>query len=1023
MAGPVAAQVTTGTIHGQVLDQSGLPIVSALVRASDATHGVARTAATDGTGMYRIVDLAPGDYALAVTAAGFEEVSEHDVPVLVNTTVRVNFRLMVAGVSQIVDVTAADRLAGSDSSDLAAILDEQRISSLPLNRRDFLQLALLAGGVLPPVEDSELSTRGGFAMHANGGREDFNNFLLDGVDNNDPYVNRYAVQPPVDHIQEFKVATNGYSAEYGRSAAGQVNVITRRGGDRTQGVAYEYLRNRSLDARNFFDGGDRAPFVRNQFGGGVGGPLPGTSTFFFAGVDVLRERRGLSRLATVPTAAERAGDLSALEGTIVDPFTRRPFPGNLIPAERVSPTALRILDLFPMPNRSGPGGNYLGRPVQREDVTQGNVRLDHALTSSDQLTFRYSESRAELFEPYAEDAGALPGFGDFLDDRARNAMIQHQRIVGARLVNSLRLGFNRFSRDLLNENQETDAGTLWGVSWLPSDPRSFGFPTLNVAGYSRVGDVTSLPIVRHTDTWHLAEALSWDRGRHLVKLGGEVRHVRLDGTLDLLTRGSLSFSGALSGSGISDLLLGLPSFGLRADAGNVLTLRSTAAGAYLQDEWSPFSKLTLNLGMRYDYVTPPVDPTDRMSAFDGQIGQIVRVGAGSVPRSGVRPDRDNVAPRVGVSWNPTANVTVRGGYGLYYDAGNLTVNTAQSFNPPWFTLRVFFPSPAGLLTLADPFPNRGGVAPPPALNVLSPDLVTSSLQHWNIAADRRIGDFGTVSVAYAGSRGAHLVRARDLNQPRPAPGDVQSRRPYPEYGSIFFVESAGTSSFNSMQVSFNRPLRRGVSVWAVYTLSKSTDDASAFLDTRGDRNFPQDSANVRAERAPSSFDVRHRLVMAYSIELPQTNVWTRDTQVRGIVTVQSGQPFTPLLRFDNSNTGNGGTAGWDRPDLVGDPHLPHPTADRWFDTSAFAVPARYSFGDAGRNSLRGPGFASFDLSIARRIGFSASRALLIEAQAFNLLNRTNFDLPEPFADEPATFGRIFSARAPRQIQLVARFEF
>ncbi|HSL22811.1 MAG TPA: hypothetical protein VK886_14870, partial [Vicinamibacterales bacterium] len=329
----------------------------------------------------------------------------------------------------------------------------------------------------------------------------------------------------------------------------------------------------------------------------------------------------------------------------------------------------------------------------------------------------------------------------------------------------------------------------------------------------------------------------------------------------------------------------------------------------------------------------------------------------------------------------------------------------------------------GLLTLVDPFPSRGGLTPPAALNVLSPDLVTSSLQHWNVAAERRIASVGTVAVAYAGSRGAHLIRARDLNQPRPAPGDVQTRRPYPQYGSIFFVESAGSSRFDSLQVSLNRPLRRGVSVWAVYTLSKSVDDASAFLDTRGDRNFPQDSANVKAERAPSSFDVRHRFAIAYSIDLPHSSPWTRDTQIRGISTLQSGQPFTPLLRFDNSNTGNGGTAGWDRPDLAGDPDVAHPTPDRWFDTSAFTVPARYAFGNAGRNCLRGPGFASFDLSAVRRFTHRSGRAVLLEAQAFNLFNHTNFDLPEAFADEPATFGQIFSAKAPRQIQLALRIEF
>jgi hypothetical protein len=298
------------------------------------------------------------------------------------------------------------------------------------------------------------------------------------------------------------------------------------------------------------------------------------------------------------------------------------------------------------------------------------------------------------------------------------------------------------------------------------------------------------------------------------------------------------------------------------------------------------------------------------------------------------------------------------------------------------------------------------------------------MQHWNASVQRDLRPVGILTVSYAGSKGTSLIRSRDLNQPPPAPGPVQARRPYPAYGSIFYIESAGRSTFNSLQVQLTRPLARNVAVWAVYTLSDSTDDGSAFLGTDGDPNFPQDSQNMAAQWGPSGYDIRHRFAASFIYQLPTGNPLTRNTELRGIVTLQSGQPFTPLLRFDNSNTGNTGQqSGSDHPNLVGNPAIANPGADRWFDTSAFAVAPQYTFGNAGRNILRGDGYASVDLALARRIPLGGSRSLWVEAQVFNLFNQVSYDLPELYADEPATFGRIFSAKAARQAQLALRLNF
>ena len=346
------------------------------------------------------------------------------------------------------------------------------------------------------------------------------------------------------------------------------------------------------------------------------------------------------------------------------------------------------------------------------------------------------------------------------------------------------------------------------------------------------------------------------------------------------------------------------------------------------------------------------------------------------------------------------------------------------FNPPYFNIYVFFPSATSLLSLNNPFSLTSGFAPPASLSTLDPNLVGSYLQSWNLNVQHDIATVGTFSLAYAGSKGTHLIRALDLNQPLPGPGPVASRAPYPQYSNIFFGESGSNSNYHSLQFSFNRRLAKGLSMLAAYTFSKSIDDMSAFLATTGDRNFPQNSHNYGAERGLSSFDTPHRGVVAYVYDLPFHNAILRHFESAAIITAQSGQPFTPVLQFDNSNTGNtGGNFGSDRPNVNGSPSLANPSPAMWFNTAAFTVAPPNTFGSAGRNILRGPGTASVDLSLSRRFMLAERTGLTFETQAFNLLNRENLNLPNLFADNRATFGKIFSARAPRQVQIALRLNF
>jgi Carboxypeptidase regulatory-like domain/TonB dependent receptor-like, beta-barrel len=1097
LAVSVRAQVSSGSIEGYVYDPSGALIRNAAIRVSDSNSVVLRRTTTGSEGGYSIAELSPGVYKVSASYTGFGEVTQEDVRVLVNTRTTADFHLPVAGQNRTITVSAPSTEVQPQTSEVGTVIEQQQIESVPLNKRDFLQLALLAPGVAPPVQGSELSSYGAFSMSAGGGREEANDFLLDGVDNNDPYVNRYGVEPPMDSIQEFKVATNSYDAEYGRSSGGQINVITREGTNDFHGSAYEYLRNRVLDARNFFDTAQTpAKLIRNQFGFSVGGPVVHDKTFFFASTDWFRDREGLSQQATIPTLAEAGGDFSALCQTgftsgvcnlppnpnpqnlsalqIYDPLTGQPFANDKIPPGDISSVAKSILStMYPAPGNSS---TFTSSPVQSENDSFGTYRVDQRLTASDNLTGRYNFTHFYLFEPWGgssngSSSNLAPGFGDYVNDDVQNVMIQYRRILSSRMVNTASLSYGRFSRDVLPENFNVNVGQLWNVSWLNVPPSGYGFPAISVAGISGAGDNTTLPDYRHTNTFQIGDQLAFDRGTHALKVGAEFRDLQLNGTLDYFNRGDLLFFGQITGqgptsecgtptaptgvtcgSGLADLLLGYPSFALQSQGVVSIVMRSKTYAAYLQDDWKISHKLTLNLGMRYEYFTPPVDPSNQMYTFDQQTGTVVQVGTNGFPRAGTRSDKNDFAPRIGFAWNPGWSLAVRGGYGVYYDGGMFETNSAMFFNPPVFTLNAYAPL-TGLLTLDNPFSSSCPFCVATQLSVVSPKMSTPYVQQWNLTFQRPLGSLGVLSLGYAGAKGTDLIRTYDLNQPtlasdpgyceqNPTLGDcpISARTPYPNFGTIFYINTNANSSYNSLQATFNRRMSAHVSMWLAYTWSHSIDDQSAFINTIADPNVPQNSHNLAGERANSSFDMRHRLVLTYVIELPNGNLWTRNTEVHGITTVQSGQWFTPTVEFNNSMTNNTGQqSGSDRPNLVGDPNsgaCPNGhavrTADCWFNTSAFAIAPPYTFGDAGRNSLVGPDLATFDLSVLRRFTLTERFRLVAEAQAFNLFNRVNFKLPEAaipqgyIATQPSTagsLGEILSAYPARQIQVALRLTF
>ena len=1017
------AQVNTGSVTGYLVDPADRAIPNASVTLESKTQDVVRITKTDNAGFYDFDGLAPADYSLSVKLQGFAPLKIEPVHIEVDRRVHFNLQTALATKGERIVVNAVTPALSYDSSEIGQVLGQELIDGLPLNERDFLQLAFLLPGVAPPVEGSQLSTRGTFAMHANGGREENNNFLLDGVDNNDSDTRGYSLQPSVDAIQEFKISTSSYSAEYGAASAGQVNIVTRSGSNQLHGTAYDYLRNRDLDARNFFDGTAKPQFIRNQFGGGVGGPLLLNSTFFYANYEGLEENQGLTQLGTVPTLAVRNGNLSSVGGAS-DPFTGQPFPNGVIPVSRISPYAADVLALFPQPNLAGNSGNYLSNPIGTDTQNEGTIRLDRRLSDASQLTLRYTYGRQDLFEPFAENQTELPGFGDYVFDRGHNALLNYEKTFGPRTVNSLIVGFNRTIRQVFAQNYKTDVNTLWGVNYLPTVSRDYGYPGVSVSGYSRVGDVASLPIDRADNTYQLGDNLTLIRGAHSIKIGGALRDLQLNGYVEVYARGQIDFTGALSGSGIGDLLLGLPTLGIKSQYTGPQTMRSKAWSGYIQDDWKVNRKLTLNLGVRYEYDTPATDPTNRMATFDLQTGTTVQVGTNGIPRSGIESQKGGFQPRVGFAWSPQEHLVVRGGYGTYYDSGMFVVNSSLYYNPPFFTTSVYFPSATSLITLANPFAASNGFVPPAALSFVDPHFKPAYAQDWNFNLQRDFAKLGVFTLAYVGSKGTHLPRSLDINQPYPGASDIASRAPYPAYSNILMTESGGNSEYQSLQFSFNRHISSRLTMIAAYTFSKSIDDTSAFLPTSSDQNFPQDSHNYALERALSSYDMPNRGTVAFIYRIPGANRWTRNFELSSLITAESGQPFTPVLSYDNSNTGNtGGNFGEDRPNVVGNPSLANPSPQEWFNVNAFAIPAQYSWGNAGRNILRGPGLATADFSLRRNFLLREGLRLVAEGQAFNALNRANFNQPDAIVDQPLTFGKIFSAKDPRQVQFVLRLSF
>jgi hypothetical protein len=1021
-----SAQSATASMLVDVRDSSNAPVADVVVFVINEENGLTRRGTTTSHGTFAVDRLPTGSYTLTAARDGFKPEVLQNLRLLTSVKAIVPITLAAGQYSEQVVVNADETSLRTGNSAVGDVFDSQTLLTLPTSQREALAFATQAAGMATAAPGSRLSTQGNTGVNSSGAREAANNFLLDGVDNNDLFLNRLVINPSLDAVQEFALIQNTYDAEYGRSAGAQVNMVVKSGTNAVHGTGYEFFRDSALDARNVLlpEDSPNPALQRHQYGGTIGGPIKSNKSFYFVNVEGINAEEADTRLAHVPTAAERAGDFSQSGIVIHDPFTGKPFAGNVIPAGRLSAAGVKAANLYPTPNRPEADTNFVSSPVANRDAVQFTVKTDFRLWRDNPLSVRYSFSRDNEDLPFPVRARNLPGFGISVLDEGQNLAVGLTQTLSPRVVNELRVGLNTLRRDNAPQSAGTNQFAALGITGPALDPIDQGYPTLVLPGYETLGDDPNLPVSRDTTTFHVVDALTFEKGRHHLKTGGEFRAYRSDGYNHLFARGQAIFQGVFTGSPVADLLLGYPTVTLIAANDNRQALRTWSINGFVQDDWRVAQRLTINAGARYEFNAPPYDADNRMRIFDLNGLQLQQVGTNGVSRSGLQSDFNNFAPRVGMSWDVTGNgkLMVRSGYGIFYDSGTLIENSALYFNSPYWTLQLFVPA-TSLVTLDSPFSSGKNVLPKPSINTMDPDFRTGYAQEATVGVERIFGSV-TTAARYVTSYGNDLVRKRNINQPVPGPGSLDSRRPISAFGDILVVESTASSTYHALELTAQRRPSRGLSFRAAYTLSNSQDDTSAFLATDGDDNTPQDSRNLGAEWGPSDYDVRQRLVVSATYEVPSDSRarWLRHWQASGVFTAQSGRPFTPRVSFDNSNTGNvgGGTFAYDRPNVITTPATDGAYVS--YNGQLLAIAPQYTFGNAGRNSLTGPSYVTLDGMVARRIGLTSRTSVQLRLEVFNLLNRSNYQLPDTFVDH-ITFGQSLAAYPPRQLQIAARLAF
>src|SRR5215467_5432088 len=1061
---PLAAQTTTGSIVGIVTDPSGATIGAAAVTLTSLDTGIATRTITDSTGNYVGTPLRIGRYSVGVEASGFKMSLRTDITVNVQDRVRVDVALQVGPFTDTVEVVAAAPPLQTDTSYLGQVVESQRIVDLPLNGRYFTRLVVLTAGTAPTPHGARDEKTGGFS--SNGVRPYQNNFMLDGVDNNSMSqdllsLQSYVIGPPPDAIAEFKVQTNAMSAEFGRSGGAVLSVTVKAGTRRLHGTLYEFLRNSALDAKNFFDSPTSPipPFKLNQFGFSTGGPVlvpkvynGKNRTFFFFDYQGTRQRTGHTFFANVPPPAWRNGDFSGFN-QIFDPnttvtsadgsATRLPFANNQIPRARWNPIAAQLIALFPLPNvpgssnSAGVNNNYLTNPVEPDTVNQFDLRIDHKISDADSIMGRFSFSNQNVTPPGAIppplDAGSFDS-GDFLNN-ARNLVITETHIFTPRTVNELRLGYSRNRTERLQFNANKNLSAQYGIPGIPFSANNGGLPSFSIDDLTGFGSTQYQPAVEIQNVYHVVDGLTLIRGRHTVKIGAELKP-RVNFTIlqPPVPRGYFEFSGQFTrdpnndtttGLGTADFLLGaLANAQISSFINDVF--QQPGQFYYVQDDFKVSKKLTLNLGLRYEYVPHAMEKYNAQASFNIATNTLDIVHGRNdllppsfypqvnvnrhAPRSLVPNQKHDFGPRVGFAYNTFNKTVIRGGYGIFfssYEAGPLSIPNPGN-NPP-FNEQTNYPSNSFLQpnsqvnNLSQGFPLNALSNPAlPSLFSLDPRFRNPYVQHWNLSIQQDLGWNSVWEIAYAGSKGTRLYEFREGNPIAPSSdpnASSASRRPRTYLDDLTFWCACNSSHYHSLQTKLEKRFSNNLSFLTVYTFGKSIDETSqaslGFAGGGGARN----PNHPEWEKARSDFDITHRFVNSLSYDLPigkgkrfasglngVGEFLLGGWELQGIQSVNTGTPRTIQGRGLCNCSGEG------RPDRVAGVALipSNQNASNWFNPAAFTDPAFGTFGDSGRNIISTATQVNIDTSLFKDFRITEGKKLQFRSEFFNMINHPNF---------------------------------
>jgi hypothetical protein len=1104
-----SAQQITGSIRGTVADASGGFVQGASVSAKQTETGLTRTAMTDRAGAYILLELPVGHYQLQVEAKGFQRYVQQGITLNVNETTTIPVRLVVGAETQEVHVTADAQLIQGTVTSLGKVVLEREILDLPLDGRNFSQLGTLQPGVVPltpGLKEAGSSLREGQGYAVNGQRPESNKFLIDGANNFNGVDGGFVLKPPVDAITEFRILTHNSTAEFGNSLGSTTNIITKSGTNKIHGALWEFLRNDAFDAKNYF-ANTVEPLKQNQFGATIGGPVRTDKTFFFAFYEGYRNRQGETAGSTVPSLKQRTGDFSEMcvqgfdasgickdrdPNDPTDPMQVKPIhqlyllvtnpptpmPFNQLPPPFISSFAQSLLSLFPKPNNGL--FTFTSTETKQDDSNEGGLRVDHYLTANDNLNFRYMISDGTRFDPLSPAGASVPGFPIGENHRSQDFVAQETHTFSPSIVGVLRFSFLR-NKFLFGERTNHTSPSDLGFNYNSSLDLATGPPFIQVNGYTTVGDPITGPRNSYENAYDYNGSLSWVRGKHELKFGGGYQHLHVNALQGIATNGFFVVAPFPMSDAFASFMIGQPVFFLQGRGDFGRGINGQSLNGYVQDTFKATSRLTLNVGLRYDLPFPYTEIKNRQTLWiPGRQSTVVPSapegllypGDQGVPAGLIPTFKKAFAPRVGIAWDPTGSAKwlVTSAYGIYYEpyyTGQGGPLQSPISAPPYLQTEQISLGPTQPLNFSDPYngppPPAGTFATPLTNLTLAPNLPLPYAQDWDLNVQRSLGGDLLLEVGYVGTKGTKLPRFIEGNPTvyipgQSSPDNADQRRIHSgctlgdpesacEYASTGLISGIANSSYNALEASLRKRFSHGLSFLGSYTYSKSIDDVSSFnisgsgsIQVAGENDLAQNPNNLAAERGPSLFDARHRFVFSYQWSLPfwqHQQSWYQHVlggwQLNGIVTAMSGTPFTVFDSRDASDQGGapeitGFSAN--RPNLVAGQNPndgPH-NVGAWLNANAFSrvIPDPNSpvqqFGTAGRNIALGPRYSNWDFGASKNIRLAESKELQFRAELFNILNLTNFHLPNSDISSP-TFNQILKAEPPRLVQFALKFLF